>query len=351
MRKCDGKISLIISVVAMMILAISNFVCAASIDGKGESDVIFGPVSSEKDAFIVDERNYALESLKSVLSPEDYARVETLISDYRKGDKEKINELTQIIAKYNQKDAGRLVNYLLTDNDTKLVSRFEVNHTTNTLAFAPIQGLDIQSDAGITAQVQTMWQKILNFVPYEVSQSIDSISVEMNKPKENLITICSLDGLASKWEMNVDISLLIMDDDLKLCEHLIYMTIYYFVLRTDQVEFLNPKNDNYKFGTLTYKDDSYINLFYKKFWKGRRSEVNTDQYELYKKEFFNSKASRTVYDDMAVSFLNYVQGGYMRRYLGFKADKNNFFNDFPFFKQLAKGFRTEIGTISRGVQK
>lgn len=350
MKIKNGKISFIISVIAIVILMASSFVYAISMDGKGESDIILGPISSEKDLVVIDEKNYALEALISILSPEDYVKVAGLISDYRKGDKDKIEDITKIVEKYISKDARRIVNYLIMDYNTKLVSRFAINHTTETLTFAPIEGFQMGNDEVITKQVQAMWKKIVNFVPYDVSQSIDCISVEMNKPKDNLITICSLDDLANKWEMNIDISFLLVNDDRKLCENLIYATIFYFVLRTDQVEFLAPKEGNYKFGLLTYKDDSYINLFYNKFWKGRRSEINADQYELYKKEFFNSKASRTVYDDMAVSFLNYVQNGYMRRYLGFKADKNNFFNDIPFFKQLAKGFRTEINIINNNMK-
>lgn len=330
----------------LSILLAMSFVCVVNTTAFATSyeqaNIVIGPNSTDGDAMRIDTKNYALEALKGVMSAKDFLLAMVYVSDYRKGDKSVVDSLTTLVSNYNIDNAKQIVNYILQDGTIELLGSYSVDHTTNTVSFVEMKGLT----NGVTTNLDTIanvaWQSIVNFVPKEFSNSITKVHLEYNKDMTTLITMHESSTDASTWELNMDVSLLDAGNKDELIKYLIYITTFYYCLRTDQIEFLSPKKGNYVYQEKSYKDDSYINRFYKKFWKGRRKEVNTVQYDLYKNEFLDEKASRSVYDDMAVSFENYVRKGIMKRYLGFRADKTNFFDDYPKFRELAKEFRLKL---------
>lgn len=307
------------------------------------ADVIVGPNSTDAGNVYVDDENFALDSLKKIMNPNDFALATIYVSDYRKGNKEAENNLRNLISKYNSQNINQIMNYLLQDNKVRLLSTFSINHLNNDLIFVPMVGLVDSADANTTLLAKTFWNYVLTLAPRDFVDSINLLHIDLNKDYDNMATLCSSSTDASRWDINVDVRLLDPNNEEEVKKNIIYLMTYFYVLRTDQVEFLSPKKGNYSYDGRTYKDNSYINDFYRRFWKSRRNEINTNQYSLYKNEFLDTRASRTVYDDMAVSFYNYVTKGVMKRYLGFRADKTNFFNDYPFFKDLAKKLRINLG--------
>lgn len=309
------------------------------------ANILIGPNASDPDLISVDKDNYALKTLSQYMTPEDTMYAIVYVSEYNKGNVDAKQKLEELVFKYNPSGAAQVVNYILFDKNVKLLGSFAVNNVTNTLAFYPIIGLAESYDANVSYVANSFWEKFRSFAPVDFTHSISAIHIESNKEADNLATMVQSKNDASQFEINIDISLLDAANVEELNKYIIYLTTYYYILRMEQIEFLAPKKDNYAYAGHTYRDDSYINLFYKRFWKGRRKEVNISQYELYKNEFFDHKASRTVYDDMAVSYYHYIKNGIMRRYLGFRADKNNFFYDYPLFRDLAKEFRLKLGII------
>ena len=329
-------------VVFCFVFAFSFNAFATSLD---VADVIIGPNSSEPDSILLDDENYALESLSKVMNTHDLMLAAVYISDYRRGDKRAENDLKALISKYDIPNVNQIMNYILQDHKVRLLASYVIDHTTNSLAFTPVNGLVDSVDANTTLMATFLWNEIVKLAPPEFTNNINVMHLELNKDNDTMATMCAVSTDASKWDINLDIRLLDPDKTEEITKNIIYLTTFYYILRTDQIEFLSPKKDNYSYAGNTYRDNSYINIFYRRFWKGRRKEINLSQYDIYKNEFLNSKASRTVYDDMAVSFYNYVNVGIMRRYLGFRADKTNFFHEYPFFKDLAKQFRYKLGIL------
>lgn len=340
-RNINKQRRLLCLFLAFSFIFVSHVVTFATSHEK--ANVVVGPNSTDANQMYVDGKNFALDALQNVMSNHDFLLAMVYVSDYRKGDKSAMKSLTDLVATYNIENANQIINYILQDSTVKLLGSYAINHASNTLSYVQMNGLTTASTGNLDMTANAIWVNMQSFLPLEFLNSITTIHLELNKDKNTLITIHESSEDASTWEMNVDISLLDVDKKEELYKNLVYATVFYYCLRTDQIEFISPKKDNYMYQTKYYKNDSYINKFYKKFWKDRRQEVNTSQYGLYKNEFLDEKASRTVYDDMAVSFYNYVTKGIMRRYLGFRADKNNFFDDIPIFKELAKIFRIKLG--------
>lgn len=324
-------------------LSIVYFVCLciypAFATSHEEANVVIGKNSTEADNIFIDKRNETFEKLMKLMSKEDSAKVFVYISEYRKGNKEVINDLTDLIYKYDKEHAVHIANYILKEQYITYLTSYTVDHLTHKLVETPISSVATFRNDVMNSAAASFWENFKGVVPEEFSNSIESIHFEKDKDPDNLITICESTTVPGYWDMNVDVSIVDVSNTDKLWDYFMYVTVFYYCLRDDQVEKLVETKGNYIFKDKTYRTDSYINKFYKKFWKGRRQETNTNQYSLYKKEFLNAKASRTVYDDMAVSFVNYVKNGYMRRYLGFRADKTNFFDEYEFFRNLANHFR------------
>lgn len=340
-KNCYKKRRLLCYLLAFSFIFVSQMQAYATSHEK--ANVVVGPNSTDADEMYVDGKNYALEALQNVMNNHDFLLAMIYVSDYRKGDKSAMKSLTDLVATYNIENANQIINYILQDGTVKLLGSYAINHASNTLSYVPMNGLTTTSTGSLDMTANAIWLNMINFLPAEFTNNITIIHLEANKDKNTLATIHESSEDASTWELNIDISLLDADKKDELFKNLIYVTTFYYCLRTDQIEFISPSKENYMYQDKYYKNDSYINKFYKKFWKGRRQEVNTSQYELYKNEFMNEKASRSVYDDMAVSFYNYINNGIMKRYLGFRADKNNFFEDIPTFKNLAKIFRIKLG--------
>lgn len=318
----------------------ATFVFATSHE---RANIIIGKNSSEGENIYIEKNNATLDSIISIMSEEDALTAYVYISEYRKGDTSMEKLLIDLIHKYDPNFALNIAQYILVENDTLYLTTYNVRRPSYTIECKPISTIALFEKNELDEAAQIFWNKFKSIVPVDFYENVENIHFEKNKNQDNLITICVSSISADRWELSVDISLLDSENESMLYDNIMYATVYYYILKKDQIEQLVKTKGNYQYAGETYRTDSYINKFYKKFWKGRRSETNSDQYALYKKEFLNRKASRTVYDDMAVSFVNYVKNGYMRRYLGFRADKTNFFDDYEFFKNLAKSFRTFLG--------
>lgn len=311
-------------------------------------NVIIGPASSEPNAVIIDEKNYTMEELMKTMTYNDSMKMIAYVSEYRKGTKEVEDLLIELISKYNGSDAKAITGYILQDKHIKLLGGFYIDHNTNNLLYVKMQNVTLDENPDITNFGNDLWKKMRASIPNDFYDNIDYLYLELNKGYENAISICEINEEAKKWAMYVDISLLADTNGDELIKNFIYATVYYYILRNDQIDFENKKNENYSYWNHYYKDDSYINQFYKKFWKGRFKEINLGQKKQYPNDFFDNKASKTVYDDMAVSFFNYIFKGVINvNSSKLYYQKNNFFDNYDIFKALTTFFRVKNGIIVR----
>ena len=307
--------------------------------------VVADPLVSENEGenFLFDSiDSYALRQLKNYLPSTDYDTLVDLLLKVQNGDTEAKNLIKLLLKDYSPNSEELISQYLINDKNIKLDALYFVEKGTYALGYVPIQCFTDREENEYVRNIKTaLWTEALAIFPNEMLDNISNIAIEENKSRENLITISHTSDFKT-WALSFDVLAVTDTNDLR--DALIQAVAYYYILNNKQTEPSASKN-NYVYDGMTYADKSYINIFYKKFWKGRRKEWNVNQKTLYEKDFINAKASRTVYDDMAVSFTEYVKHGIAYRYLGFRADKQNFFDDYEFFRNLASEIRKNIGII------
>ena len=150
--------------------------------------------------------------------------------------------------------------------------------------------------------------------------NVDSIIVEFKRKKSSFSVI--------------DEDLFFYYDDLKY--NIQIGLAFYHALNMDNVINVGVNNKNtYTLRGLQYAEDSAINKFYKRFWKGRKTEYDVEQSSKYVDHFFNTKASRTCYDDFAISFLQYALKGKRSTSKTVLSDKLMFFDNLSEYTALA----------------
>lgn len=301
-------------------------------------NVIIGPNSTMNNEYETGEKNYAFESFSEIMEKTDIYKTVAFISEYRKGNKEIIENLTNLILKYNDKDVQVILNYMLNDNYIKLLSAYTVNHIEDKLDYHSIKGLTMPENGDIIENGNKVWTKLKAYLPAEFLNNIDGVFLEMNKAEEDMMTICELNNTANKWAVYIDVRLLLDDYEEELFKQAVHNTVYYYTLRTDQIAFEKQKKDNYSYLSHIFLDESYINAFYRKYWKGKFKEINLGQIDIYPNTFVNNKASRTVYKDMAVSFYYYLGIEKPKNTTQIINEKIKFFNNYDTFRVLKNFF-------------
>lgn len=309
-------------------------------------NVIIGPASYEPNMIIIDDVNFTMEEVVKVMSQEDGLKLVRFVSEYRKGNREVYNDLLSLVAKYNIKDAKTIVDYILKDSTVKILAGYSIDHSTNKLKYHKIDNVTVKNNKDIEKYGEVAWKKIIDNVPKDFYDNIDFIFLEQNKGYDSAINLCALDEMANRWCLYMDIELLGDTSKSELIKNLIYATVYYYILKNDQVEFDNVKKNTYSYKGKYYKEHSYINIFYKRFWKDKFKEINKSQKLEYPTAFFDDKSSKTAYDDMAVSFYNYLYHGVDEtNTANYTKAKNNFFDEYELFQILAKFFRLKNNII------
>lgn len=340
MKKSLGKV--LIGVFVCLLFIKMPFFLYADIN---RPQVVADPLVSENEGndFLFEAiDSYALRKLKDFLPITDYNTLVELLTSVYNGNMEAKEMIKLLLKDYSPNSEELILQYLVNDKNIKLDALYFVDKNTHALGYVPIQCFTDFEENEYVRNIKTiLWTEALAIFPDEMLENVSNIVIEENKSRDNLVTISHTKDFKT-WALSFDVLAVADMDDLR--DSLIQAVAYYYILNSSQTEPSASKN-NYTFDGMTYADKSYINIFYKKFWKGRRKEWNVNQKTLYEKDFINEKASRTVYDDMAVSFTEYVKHGIAYRYLGFRADKQNFFDNYEFFRNLANKLRESIGII------
>ena len=332
-----------ICVSSIFVFATSSFAAVVARD----ASKILAP--NLENGIYVDEVNYGLQKLKSHMSDIDYAYAVTYVSNYRRNVDGAEEGLRAIVSKYITSDNVDLVlDYVLRYNDVEHLGQFKVDKTTNTPVFTPIKNFTEVAGSGAMASAVVYWNMMSVFAPLEFIDCVVDFNIDNNRDTNEYVLFKIKDDLATKFELCVDQSICPEAKINTLVENIIYLTAYYYAFNVTQVDFAAPANStNYKFEGFTYADNSAVNAFYKRYWSDNKVEIHSNQYPTYNKEFINPKASYSVYDDMAVSFYNYVYNNNVytatgRKYFWYKSDKISFFRNFGTFVAAANELRAKL---------
>lgn len=140
-------------------------------------------------------------------------------------------------------------------------------------------------------------------------------------------------------------------------ETMVHEFMHILSLNHEQVDYRGSESDTYYLQEGASKEDSYINLFYQKFWKGARlsnylidlemgsysveevEEIRENLYYKHKNNFVNSYAMTNPTEDLAESFTYFVYANNLSKNSSIKDRKMRFFNDFPELRQLKEHFK------------
>lgn len=214
-------------------------------------------------------------------------------------------------------------------------------HENGEIKYVPVEGVTSNKENEVqSGMIKIIWDMAKETIPEGFLNEIEYIIIEEHRDVDNLMSISSINPRNEKFNIHLDAALAY--DLGKLQNELAAATLMMFVLDTSEVDFNKKRGATYKFNDLYYKKDSFINIFYEKFWKGRREENIDSLYERYPKEFLSREASFNVYTDMAVSFMTYMRKGYNDNTNAVTNAKQNFFDDYEEFRYLASILRRNM---------
>lgn len=284
---------------------------------------------------IEDQTNGVLDTITSFMTPEDNEELRTLVVKYFAGEKELLDDMIPIVAKYTQNPVY-VLNYVLFEKSVSPVARFLL--VNGELVPAPLVDNLLTSyfkEDDLT-KVLYIWERLKHKWPEEDLKHIAVLQISKNKQTDTLVAISpfSDDNKENLWVLDLDENLFFYDDELDY--NLNIALAFYYALNMDNVIDEGTKIKNtYSLRGLQYSESSPINKFYKKFWKGRKIEYDINQLSKYSNNFFNEKASRTCYDDFAISFLEYALKGKNSATKTVLIEKLKFFDDISEYKALA----------------
>ena len=202
------------------------------------------------------------------------------------------------------------------------------------MKYVPVEGVTspVENEVQV-GMIKIIWDLAKETIPKELLNEVEYIIIEEHRNIDNLMTISSDDPRNEKFNIHLDAILAYHLG--RLQNELAAAAVIMFILDSSEVDFGKKRGNNYKFNDLYYKDESFINIFYERFWKGRKQENTDTLYDRYPREFLSKEASFNVYTDMAVSFMTYMRKGYNDSTNAVTNAKQNFFADYEEFRYLA----------------
>ena len=231
------------------------------------------------------------------------------------------------------------------ENDGLLKAYAYYLNENGNMKYVPVEGYTSPIENEVQAgMIKTIWDLAKDTIPKELLNEIKYIIIEEHRNVDNLMTSCSDDPRNEKFNIHLDA---ILTYNLgRLQNELAASAVMMYILDSSEVDFNKKRGTNYKFNNLYYKDESFINIFYEKFWKGRKQENTETLYERYPREFLSKEASFNVYTDMAVSFMTYMRKGYNDNANAVTNAKQNFFDYYEEFRFLANILRRNMNLSS-----
>ncbi len=210
--------------------------------------------------------------------------------------------------------------------------------------------LDTKDSAKIDNQHQKIWDKVQDIIPSKYMEMINRFEINTDGYGEITAFVDSVDN--RNWSLSVDIRDL-LDEDGRFMEDGIITIIHEFahIISLNSEQMTTDKRDNtlYTVEEGTLKKDSYLNMYYQRFWKdliSEREKTYNDEdfytfYENHSNDFVTEYAATNPVEDFAETFAVFIVEDR-------KSDdevvnqKVNFFYQFPELVTLREDIREAI---------
>ncbi|WBW96453.1 putative zinc-binding metallopeptidase [Oceanirhabdus sp. W0125-5] len=167
---------------------------------------------------------------------------------------------------------------------------------------------------------QLLWERVKNIIPKSHIERIIKFSIDTDGQNNVMAYVNEEDTTSEDWRLTIDKIDAIKEDDQLNNEELNNTIVHEFghilTLNNTQVEEgIIEDSINYCTETATTKDNSYLNKFYYKFWKGINEEwIKAQESEEAKRVFYENNiehfvteyASTNILEDIAESFTAFV---------------------------------------------
>jgi hypothetical protein len=210
-----------------------------------------------------------------------------------------------------------IANYYVNGDEITLSKNFEI----------PERLLSLRNN---TVLHQNVWNYFISIIPRDVRMVLTSYVIFTDGANGN---VAAAVDYYKPYNYQIYVDLYDLDDENDLTYALVHETGHLVSINPDQIRYVSLPMDRRIFlleeercgaffdGYYCSKPDSYLNAFYKKFWKGRHDEwvdiflaANTEErdqliedfYWKFPDEFYNSYAASKPIEDFAVSFEHFV---------------------------------------------
>ncbi|MCM1989078.1 hypothetical protein [Oceanirhabdus seepicola] len=262
-----------------------------------------------------------IESIKEKVSSKDYKelikRSEEMKLAQEKDDYDKVNDVYIKIDEILQRYDYILDEILESINEQRYLASFNV--ISGELSINDEMINKKYSKENIK-RYKSLWERIKNIIPKSYIERIIKFSIDTDGQKNVMAYVNEEDLNSETWRLTIDKIDAIKEDEQLNNEELNNTIVHEFAhiltLNNTQVEEgIIEDSKNYCTETATTKDNSYLNKFYNKFWKGinkkwteaqESEESMREFYEKNKKHFVTEYASTNTLEDIAESFTAFV---------------------------------------------
>lgn len=261
-----------------------------------------------------------MDNLKKVLSNQDWNRVNEIRNDYftaiENNDQDySVNpelEIRGVINKYNELDSDAILLNLLGDKSQqnlgifKITPDFDAVYQKGTENGLYLLGPEEQKS------LKKVWEETTDIIPKELFANFKYFQVGGDGELGTFAYVTPLDAEGKLWCMTVDPA--DIKDDGYYPYTVVHEMAHYITLNQNQVNYLNKKlypMDRYRDWLLVANDDSYLQAYYKLFWRDMIIDWYTNQdnpyfYLRHQSQFVTGYASTDCTEDLAESFSAYV---------------------------------------------
>jgi len=271
------------------------------------------------DSDSVDLDDYTLESLKdlkSTVSSKEYKDIESKLKKLAALDNayyELQNDLNEILPEeyrdlidtaYNEEPENEVIaTYDISNNNFNVLEKGENFNSKN------------------ISNYKKLWDYSKKLIPNEYESMIKHFQVSTDGRDNTLAFVNGIPEPIKYFNYSIDIKDSIQDGKINksnITDTIIHEFGHVLTLNGTQMDTYNPASETYNIEEGTLKANSYLNLFYNKFWKALLNdfetlgeEINEDEglsefYLKYESQFVDDYAATNPAEDIAESFMTFV---------------------------------------------
>lgn len=276
--------------------------------------------SSENQNQNLDYGKETMENLKKTLSDDDwnclneirnnyFTAVENNAQDY---DVDTEYEMSVVLEKYPDLDADAIILNILDDKTQQNIGMFKITPECDAVyqkgSENGLNSLDLEEQESL----KKIWEQTIDILPKELFANFTYFKVGGDGKLGTFAYVTPLDSEGKLWCMTVDPA--DIDEDGFYPYTIVHEMAHYITLNQNQVNYLDDRAypmDRYRDWLCVANEDSYLQSYYKLFWRDIIIDWYMDRenpyfYFRHQSQFITGYASTDCVEDLAENFSAYV---------------------------------------------